>query len=661
MNKIYSLSKSLAVAAFALLAVTACSDGYEYTPDGTTKGMKGQIYFAQNLPSTIEISDGQSEIDIPVSRANKEGEITIGLSAIQAEPAIFNVPDEITFADGETEVVFTVTFPADAFEYDVAHDLEIKLNDETLTTPYGNSNYKASVVLPAPYESIGMGKFADAMIGDENKFYDVEILRNKINPTMYRVVKPYDEMLVDGGYYDEGMVKAGPSEYLEFDITPAGTYRDMNFPTEWVRITTPCNTGVYYDNGQDKGEMQLYPSYVLGSVVTEDVVCEYNKVVEYQDEDGKQIPGMIYMAPVYILDEAGVTYWQTWTTPGMVTILFPGYEMKDLSLSMDYKGIMTTVDGTVSAIADVVAGEDIETLKAVILPAKYTAEEIAEALAAGQIEGIDIEAGSISVPFDVEALEANELRLAVVAMAGTEVQAVVSSVFEYYGGGNNPWQSLGKGIFYDDYISPNFDESGEAMMYEVEILEDSEHPGMYRIISPFTEDVCQITGKASYAPAGSYILVDATDPDGVLIPLQSLNMDWGYGEMGIISYGSYAMMAGGLTKEEAKGKGMLGTNDGKRITFPIYEDEDEYGPFQYQGFLLGDSKIISYVGYNGMMRIVLPDGVSDEEINAARYAANARKFSKSAKSRMKMVDKKTIKKQISRKNISPFRVNPTSL
>lgn len=654
MNKIYSLSKSLAVAAFALFAVTACSDGYEYTPDGTTKGMKGQIYFAQNLPSTIEISDGQSEIDIPVSRANKEGEITIGLSAIQAEPAIFNVPDEITFADGETEVVLTVTFPADAFEYDVAHDLEIKLNDETLTTPYGNSNYKASVVLPAPYESIGMGKFKDDMIG-YGDFYDVEILRNKVNPTMYRLAKPYDEMIEDCEAQGDILSADGPGEYLEFEILPAGEYEDMNFPTEWVRITSICKTGIHYDDTY--GDILVYPSYIMidGETFTEANVCANNRVVEYQDVEGVEIPGMISLSPTYVLSNTNNVF-SSYTSPGIITILFPGYEMKDLSLSMEYKGIMTTVDGTVSAIADVVAGEDIETLKAVILPATYTAEDIAEALAAGQIEGIDIEAGSISVPFDVEALEANELRLAVVALAGTEVQAVVSSVFEYYGGGNNPWQSLGKGIFYDDFITPLYINSVEAMMYEVEILEDSERPGMYRVMSPYTEDVCRVKGQPSYAPAGSYILVDATDPDGVLIPLQSLNMDWSYGEMSIISWGAYAMMAGELTKEEAKSAGLLGKNDGKKITFPVLTEAE----INYQGLLI-EGNGASYACNNGMMRIVLPDGVSDEEINAARYASNARKLSKSATSRMKMVDKKAIKKQISRKNISPVHVNPTSL
>lgn len=657
-------NKIIAVAFVLPMMATlfSCEESDDYVPAEPVDGP--QVCFSTSNKSVVSVSANEKTFELILNRVDATDAVDIPL-ALEAEDKVLalfeDMPSKVSFAENETQAVVTYTVTPDNMEYDKKYAVSVKIEDEKVTTPYGQSTLDFSIQCPSPYISLGTGLFKDDVIG-YGDFYEVDIQRNEINPNKYRLVKPYDEMIVVCKEEGDALSVDGPGEYLEFEILPAGEYEDMNFPTEWVRITSICKTGIHYDDTY--GDILVYPSYIMidGETFTEANVCANNRVVEYQevDGDGDEIPGMISLSPAYVLSKTSNVL-TSYSTPGVVTILFPGYEMKDLSLSMDYKGIMTTVDGTVSAIADVVAGEDIETLKAVILPAKYTAEEIAEALAAGQIEGIDIEAGSISVPFDVEALEANELRLAVVAMAGTEVLAVVSSVFEYYGGGNNPWQSLGKGIFYDDYISPNFDESGEAMMYEVEILEDSEHPGMYRIISPFTEDVCQITGKASYAPVGSYILVDATDQDGVLIPLQSLNMDWGYGEMGIISYGAYAMMAGGLTNEEAKGKGMLGTNDGKRITFPIYEDEDEYGPFQYQGFLLGDSKIISYVGYNGMMRIVLPDGVSDEEINAARYASNARKLSKSATSRMKMVDKEAIKKQISRKNISPVRVNPTSL
>lgn len=659
MNKIYSLSKSLAVAAFALLTATACSDGYEYTPDKETQNKIGQVYFDQTLPSTIELNSGQTEFEVTLTRVNNEGDITVKLVTTQPEPAIYNVPEEVTFADGTTESTIQITVNPNDLEYDDMRELIISIEDN-YSTPYGNQNYTVKVGMPAPWTP-WCNNAADFEEAGGNAEW------------------PLGE--VGQGTYTFGAVLTGNDtekkvEFRQNTLTGECQFRILDVATSFF----PGFAQIVFDAAwfESKGVYGLRcrgidTGYYLEDM-PDDPLIYYDELTFAEMRQGVEIPwdkweqmnpelqswynpttGYFKLAVIYINS-------QNFGARGVESVQMEGFYIPDYSAKVEFGGIYTDAKGGVSAVGMVSLGADAKNVRAMVLPQEIDIDTAIDFLTSDEpnenLPWVAVtESGHISIPFNPEAMGSEMLQIVMAVMLDGEIMATAKTPFEYYGGGSNPWQSLGKGIFYDDFIAPLYTKSGEAMMYEVEILEDSEHPGMYRIISPYTEDACKIGGAPSYSPAGSYILVDATDPDGVLIPMQSLNMDWGYGEMSILSWGTYAMMAGELTKEEAKSAGLLGKNDGKKITFPVLTTDKG---LNYQGLLIEGSDI-SYAGMNSMMRIVLPDGVSDEEINAARYAVNARKFSKSATSRMKMVDKKAIKKQISRKNISPVRINPMSL
>ena len=141
------------------------------------------------------------------------------------------------------------------------------------------------------------------------------------------------------------------------------------------------------------------------------------------------------------------------------------------------------------AVGNLTLGADAETVKAIVMSADDDAEAVADAIAAGDLEAYNVKAGRIEVPI-TEGLT-GKLQLIVVVIDGEKVKSVSAAPFEYYGGGGNPWQSLGVGYLTDNFFINNFYKDQETeeiwtpQTYEVEIYENTDEPGVYRIINAF--------------------------------------------------------------------------------------------------------------------------------------------------------------------------------
>ena len=124
---------------------------------------------------------------------------------------------------------------------------------------------------------------------------------------------------------------------------------------------------------------------------------------------------------------------------------------------MTYAGIFTTPDGTTHAVADLTLGADATDVKAIVMPADADAAAVADAIAAGELEAMDVQAGRIEVPFNAEELGGSNFNIIAVVLVDGAVKNVVSASYEYYGGGDsNPWTSLGTGFFTYDIVEPLF-------------------------------------------------------------------------------------------------------------------------------------------------------------------------------------------------------------
>lgn len=455
----------------------------------------------------------------------------------------------------------------------------LKTNDKIF---YGTA--KAFTTSDTGWKSLGKATFVDGILTSifnavVEEPYEVEIQENELVPGFYRLVNPYTSSYPKEEWeFDDAKdycleIHAEDPDAVWFGETELGV--DLGYGM----ISAISIADYYVQGGNDPALVKEYGYY--GTLKDGEITFP--------------VKGILYTMP-YHPNGAG---WYYANSDGTFSILLPGYVKKDYSASVDYTGIFTTKDATVYASAQLTLGADVTDAQAIVMPLAADAAAVADAIAAGELEAMKVEAGRIEVPFNAEELGGNNFQIIVAVLADGAVKTVASASFEYYAGGKNPWKSLGTGYYTDDVILPLFYENGTPVTYEVEILEHTENPGLYRIMNPYAKAV-HPAGDDDYAPEGMYIEVNATDAEGVYIQQQSLGMDWGYGEMSLVSYG--ATYLGSNPFETVKGAGYLGKVVDGVITFPTFTQSNGA---KLQGILyMGTSGYMA--GKNSKMEIVLP-------------------------------------------------------
>ena len=94
------------------------------------------------------------------------------------------------------------------------------------------------------------------------------------------------------------------------------------------------------------------------------------------------------------------------------------------------------------------------------------------------------------------------------------------------------WQSIGTGSWQDGIISSLYTGGGidPSLTWEVEVEQAVENPAIYRAVDPYGFEICPYVAESEVVNGGPfYVQIDTTDPDNVLVPQQSLGIDWGEG------------------------------------------------------------------------------------------------------------------------------------
>lgn len=588
---------------FALTAFTACSDSdsdYKWADVPTN----AQVYFSNALPSQQNISKKTNSFTIPVNRVKTDDAITVGIS-LQSDDNFLSAPASVSFAAGQSTAELAISYDPESLVYDEFKSATLTISDASYTTPYGASEYTFKAGVLSPYASIGTGKLVEDYYWGYN--CSVNIMQNQENPNVFRIYGA--SAPVNGG---------SASDYLEITVCkPGDTFRGVTVTQNDLVYFADYNTG-YHHSTYDADIMWYHPSKFTASNPEE--FWLHNVVLAYQ-EDGT--PGQIQLAPRYYMD--GVGGWNASQSDDVIVITFPGYAPKDYSAAFACTGVFTDLSGSVFAEGILELGADAQDVRAVVVSADADADAVADAIVAGDLETTAVTAGNIYVPIG-ESLTGKLQVVVVVLDEEGAVKGVYASPFEYYGGGANPWQSLGIGLYTEDFIGSVF--GADPVTYEVEIEENSEHPGLYRMLSPYD-------GKFPYNEDGDWdassvynIEVNAEDPEGVYIEQQATGVDWGYGPISIISWG--ARYLGSNSFEDVKAAGYLGTLVDGVITLPVFDRETDDGIAHYQGLtVMGTS---GYYGCtNGAFKLVLPEAVDSQARAKARSMAKARSFEKRLK------------------------------
>lgn len=631
MNKIFK-SALVALVAVTGLTMASCVNEYEYDA-ATSEGSK--VYFSKDLAETVDVSSDESEFQVPVSRTSTDGELTVPVSVTMSEGSIFTpAASSVTFANGSSTAYLTFTYDPAKVEYGKYDAITVEITDAAQVTTYGLPVYsfKAGKTEWMKMDtSKGKASFRDDLIaslyGLDNYIWEVDIEESVVTKNKFRVVGPYGptsgfkktklfdsedewkECYNDAGLNVDMVIDASDPEHVWFSAFDSG-------------ITLNSADG-------EMSFLTFIEYYMMVEGITAKEAC-----AKYPEYCGKLEDGVIsFSTPQSCLSTIGGDGYYYANSKGLLSIALPGYAIGDFSVEASFSGIFTDASDKVFAVTEVKLGDDATKVKAVVMSADVDAGAVADAIAAGEIEGVDIVDGANNVPIPEDM--SGKLQVIFVVLDGNKVKNVESVPFEYYGGGANPWESLGVGYYTDDFVVPFYgDPSYPPYTYEVEIEESTETPGLYRIRNAYAP-VAEAFGKTG---GEKDIIIHAETPNGVYFLTQPTGIDFGDGEYSIVSYGGddveYFGEKYGATPEQVieEFPEDFGTLKDGVITLPYLTAKDSEGnirkdsngdPIKFQGYLYRSDGGAWYSCTNGAFELVLPSANAAARAKAKSRAAAA--------------------------------------
>lgn len=199
---------------------------------------------------------------------------------------------------------------------------------------------------------------------------------------------------------------------------------------------------------------------------------------------------------------------------------------------------------------------------------------------------------------------------AVTYNAEGEAMEASSKSFTYCADENDQWTSLGMTDFCPDFIESIFSEA-DPETYKVEIQESNSAKGLYRLVNPFGGEYSFNGAQPMESGINHYMVVDATDPDMVIIPVFDMGIS-------IEGQGFIAMTESGYYQQcglEGKpfGADACGHVEENVITFPsdkIFVGCDDWTVFG------GQANALYHSNSSAKCSIVIPEQVGIENIEA---------------------------------------------
>lgn len=455
------LFKSSILAVLALgAALTSCNETSDvtYVPGAQDPG----AFFASNIETAIVVAEDATSAEIQINRTSDL--ITeANISAVD-DSKLFTIPGTVVFDEGKGVAPLTITFDPNKLELGKSYPVKLSIAN---ASNYGQGVCEFVIIrgAAATTEKFGEGTgsytFANYWKGTMT---DVPVYKtyNPNNPdkdvviTFKNILPPTEEV---------------PPTDITIHIADMTPDEDgnVNISVEPVYVLEDNNGKVYYTDAYTW----------LVNAGRPDLAERFKGLSTYNVNTG-----LFTIMSVYYLPEKGATasYGQEYEYLQMDG--FPNYEV-----SVTYNGFLSKPDGSYQALATVVSGEDVATVRAGLVFGNNVELLIKNLTGEDDSKFVEFEGGSekeVRLSFE----EAGTYTLGAVTFdAKGEAQMLDYTTFEVaFSNDNADWTSLGNTDFGDGWILSSYLKPEYTVLdalYPVEVQRNKKDANLYRLIEPW--------------------------------------------------------------------------------------------------------------------------------------------------------------------------------
>ena len=156
------------IALFAIgIAMASCGvdiSEEDYTPASKeSDGLQAAYFTGSSYSRTVEVEPGSASFDITIGRLNTSSTANVGITVVNDENGIFDVPSTVSFAAGESTATLTINAPRAAEGVNYPLTIAIADADKSLyTNGYREVNIDFAIL---KWDNIGTGYLLDGTIG----------------------------------------------------------------------------------------------------------------------------------------------------------------------------------------------------------------------------------------------------------------------------------------------------------------------------------------------------------------------------------------------------------------------------------------------------------------------------------------------------------------
>lgn len=455
------LFKSSILAVLALgAALTSCNETSDvtYVPGAQDPG----AFFASNIETAIVVAEDATSAEIQINRTSDL--ITeANISAVD-DSKLFTIPGTVVFDEGKGVAPLTITFDPNKLELGKSYPVKLSIAN---ASNYGQGVCEFVIIRGAAAvtekfgEGTGSYTFGNYWRGTMT---DVPVYKT------YNPNKPDKDVVITFKNVLPPTEEVPPTDITIHiaDMTPDED-GNVNISVEPVYVLEDDEGKVYYTDAYTW----------LVNAGRPDLAEKFKGLSTYNVNTG-----LFTIMSVYYLPERGATasYGQKYEYLQMDG--FPNYEV-----SVTYSGFLSKPDGSYQALATVVSGEDVATVRAGLVFGNNVELLIKNLTGEDDSKFVEFEGGTekeVRLSFE----EAGTYTLGAVTFdAKGEAQMLDYTTFEVaFSNDNADWTSLGNTDFGDGWILSAYLKPEYTVLdalYPVEIQRNKKDANLYRLIEPW--------------------------------------------------------------------------------------------------------------------------------------------------------------------------------